>query len=228
MPLSVDMIGVFDSGRGGLAALGEIRRALPHADVVYLADRKNAPYGTKSRGELIRLVSRDIERLMQIGAQKILIACCTASTVYPYLDEKYRRVSVPIINPTARLAARKSGGCVTVFATRATVASGAFSEELHSFVPSLSVKEIEAQGLVSLVESHARETAVSAEVKRLIGLMPDGCDTVVLGCTHFSFAKKIFSGLLGKEISVIDSAAVGAGVIIKKTPNLGNGRIIYS
>ena len=84
------MIGIFDSGVGGLNAFYEVRRGLPYADIAYLADRANAPYGTKPKDELISLVKNDIKRLRELGCRLILIACCTASTVYPELsdDEK--------------------------------------------------------------------------------------------------------------------------------------------
>ena len=71
------MIGIFDSGRGGIASLTVVKKLLPRVDIAYLADRKNAPYGTKSERELKLLVRRDIARLRELGAEKILIACCT-------------------------------------------------------------------------------------------------------------------------------------------------------
>ena len=82
------MIGVFDSGVGGYCAFRELRRLLPREDMVYLADRKNAPYGTKSEDEIIAFTKANIKRLREIGARKILIACCTASSVYNSLDEE--------------------------------------------------------------------------------------------------------------------------------------------
>ena len=74
------MLGVFDSGVGGLAALRELRRLLPFEDMIYLADKENAPYGTKTEDELVALVREDVKRLRELGAEKILMACCTAST----------------------------------------------------------------------------------------------------------------------------------------------------
>ena len=98
------MIGVFDSGVGGMTAFDELRRLLPCEDMVYLADRSNAPYGTKSERELVFLVREDIRRLRELGCEKILVACCTASTVVSLLSEAERRICTPIILPTARAA----------------------------------------------------------------------------------------------------------------------------
>ena len=222
------MIGVFDSGRGGLAAFREIRRAMPHADIAYLADRKNAPYGTKSRNELVRLVSEDIKRLSEIGAEKILIACCTASSVYDALPEQYRRISLPIIEPTAMAALGATRGSITVFATEATVRSSAFSRAIARLCPICSVCELAAQRLVRLIEYGAPRDAVFAEVSELVSKMPDSTDTVVLGCTHFSFAREEFSRLLGDGVQIIDSASVGARCIIEKESDVGFGRCLYT
>ena len=78
------MIGVFDSGNGGLITVEKIRELSADADICFLADRENAPYGTKSKNEIISLSKRNIKRLRDAGADKILIACCTASAVYPF------------------------------------------------------------------------------------------------------------------------------------------------
>ena len=95
------MIGIFDSGVGGFNALFEIRRRLPFADIAYFADEKNAPYGTKSEDQLLKLVKKDAEILKGIGASEILIACCTASTVFERLNEEEKRNLTPIIAPAA-------------------------------------------------------------------------------------------------------------------------------
>ena len=118
------MIGIFDSGVGGLSAYRELRLLLPRCDIIYLADRRNAPYGTKTKDELIKLVKHDILQLKNMGAEKILVACCTASTVVPHLDFEERRCVLPIIFPAARVAARLAR--VTVIATEHTARSSAF------------------------------------------------------------------------------------------------------
>ena len=222
------MIGVFDSGRGGLAAACSIRRTMPFADIVYLADRENAPYGTKSREQLVFLVCEDIRRLLEIGAEKILIACCTASTVYDLLPERYKAVSVPIVQPTAKAAANLTKGSVSVFATEATVKSGAFEREIKNEVIDCAVKEIPAQNLVKLVEFGADTDKILKEVKKLCENLPSETDTVILGCTHFSFAREQFALCLGADVRIVDAAAVGANCIInKKIGASGNARCIY-
>ena len=98
------MIGIFDSGVGGLSALDEVRKIAPKADICFLADRNNAPYGTKTKEEVKKLAEANIEKLLSLGAEKILIACCTASTVYHELSDFHKSISVPIIEISAKRA----------------------------------------------------------------------------------------------------------------------------
>ena len=95
------MIGIFDSGVGGFSAYRTVRRMLPRENILYLADRKNAPYGTKSKDEILSFTKNNIKRLSAMGAERILIACCTASSVYDLLSEEEKEISLPIIRPAA-------------------------------------------------------------------------------------------------------------------------------
>lgn len=226
------MIGVFDSGVGGLCACKELRRLLPEANLAFLADRKNAPYGTKTKDALIRLVKKDICRLRDFGADRILIACCTASAIYNELDEESRRIAIPIIAPTARLLAkrgsRKSGEYrIAVIATDRTVKEKAFSKAIinafislenpsfaNNYLQRVNVFEIPAQRLVSLVESGNVDGALTEEgriyldrlTERLRRLSPDA---LVLGCTHFTHLIREFTPRMpGTEI--FSPALIGA------------------
>ena len=146
------MVGIFDSGKGGAAALGEFRRMRPLCDAAFLADTDNAPYGNKSHGELVRLVSDDIERLLELGVSRVLMACCTASTVYGDLSEKCRELSIPIINPSAKLACRLSAsGRIGVLSTERTMKSGCFVDAIRKNVASAKV--------ISAMRSHCDRPA---------------------------------------------------------------------
>ena len=226
------MIGVFDSGAGGLTALAELRKIQPSIDVCFLADRKNAPYGTKSRREIIRLVTRDVVRLREAGADKILMACCTASTVYPFLDKRLRECLYPIIMPTAKEAARTTeNGRIGVIATNATVKSGAFSEALSS-IGGLHVTEIPAQELVSVVEGEMKDGRITQAVQEKIArlLMPlrkEKIDTLILGYTHFPHLEKQIAGCL-PGVRLISPSREGAKEIIKSCLTAkGKGITVY-
>ena len=239
------MIGVFDSGVGGLVAYKELRRLLPRADVAYLADRKNAPYGTKKKDELTELVTKDIRRLKDLGASRILIACCTASAVYKELCEDIQRLATPIILPTAREIARlsedrKEPYRVTVIATEHTVSSRAFTLATEELVGKRNERclmtEIAAQKLVTLVEEGNADGSITPDAedyldglcKRIKSHSPEA---LILGCTHFSHLKSEFEERLF-GVKIISPAHLGARELyrlMKKNneDTAGSGRCLY-
>ncbi len=205
------MIGIFDSGVGGFASAMVLRNRLKTEDIIYLADRKNAPYGTKTKEELISLVSRDIMRLKSYGCRLCLIACCTASSIYTHLDKELKDISRPIIEPTAKIAAE--GKRIAVIATEHTISSRAFGQKIAHFSKS-RVTEICAQELVSLVESGERDGKLSPNgletvIKVSEKIKTASPDTLVLGCTHFSHLERSLSALL-PDVRIISSAKEGA------------------
>lgn len=224
------MIGVFDSGAGGLFALAELRRLSPTADIAYFADRKNAPYGTKSQEQLISLVMEDIERLVLAGCDKVLMACCTASTVHSLLPEEYRAVAVPIISPAAREAALLSrNGRIGVLSTEATKRSGAFTEQIKKHSAGVQVMCLAAPELVSLAESGERdgmlsEGGVIAIEKSVSGFLHSGIDTLILGCTHFAYFENKIKDIL--RVEAVNSARVGAK-LMQKYASEGDGVTVY-
>lgn len=211
------MVGIFDSGSGGELALRELLRLCPEAEVSFYADRENAPYGTKSEGELIRLVKRDIDILKARGAERILMACCTASTVYGLLPDEYKNVAIPIINPTAAEAVYASASKrILVISTEATAGSGAFEREIHCFCPRAKVCTLGCGELVSLVEAGACDGIVGQEERKLIKkiispVLDCGADTVILGCTHFAALEEEIRNITGMK--TVNSARVGAALL---------------
>ena len=223
------MIGIFDSGVGGFCAFREVRRLLPREDIIYLADRKNAPYGTKTKDEIVALTKADIQRLFSYGARKILIACCTASSVYEELDGWEREISLPIIRPAAEMAA--SGKKIAVIATERTVASGIFSREIADFGNG-SVVEFPTQRLVALVEGGCRDGRVNDECENVLSEIAKKvksveADTLILGCTHFSHLEgELFSRC---KVRTVSPAREGARALVKmiKTDRHESGRNVY-
>ena len=211
------MIGIFDSGVGGFCAYREVRRLLPREDIVYLADRKNAPYGTKTKDEIISFTKKSIERLKNLGAEKILIACCTASTVFSSLSEDERNISLPIIMPAVKLAAQ--GKRVAVIATEHTVKSREFSHEIIKIQPRSMVFEYAEQNLVALVEAGNHDGHISEECKNLLTkiknrISEQNVDRLILGCTHFSHLEEEFKKLL-PDIKIISPAKEGARELVR-------------
>jgi glutamate racemase len=227
------MVGIFDSGKGGEAALSSFRKMRPTCDVAFLADTDNAPYGNKSEDELISLVCNDIERLVVLGASVVLMACCTASTVFCRLPEKFRRISIPIIDPSAKMACRVSkNGRIGVLSTERTMKSGCFAREIKRLRQGSEVISVAAPELVTLAERRAFEKDLSADEEKLIdnalsSLIGTGIDTVVLGCTHFSYFEEYIGRKLG--VRTVNCAVIGATELLKSKESflLGRGLTVY-
>ena len=225
------MIGIFDSGVGGLTALYELRRLCPEVDICYLADSANAPYGEKDEGTLIRLVKDDIARLVQYGADSILIACCTACTVYGLIGEENMRISQPIIEPAAEAAASNTrSGRIGVISTAATAKSGVFVKKIKDILPGAEVISLAAGELVTLVERGARDGALESSQRRVIEkaltpLFGSGIDTLVLGCTHFTHVKGESENILG--VATVSPSIEGARVMAERISRTGEGKTIF-
>ena len=220
------MIGVLDSGVGGENTVRELF-GIASADVVLMKDTKNAPYGTKGADELAKITNDNIEHLLSLGAERVLIACCTASTVWDMLGERAREYSIPIIRPTAEAArAATHTGRIAAVATAGTVARRAFSRAL----PGLSVTELAAGELVGAVEGGMRDGSVGEEDEKFLRRVLDplshaGADTLILGCTHFpSLGESI--GRIVREYgirNIISSARCGAEALVREYPHHGGG-----
>lgn len=243
------MIGIFDSGVGGFNSYYEIRKTLPLSDIIYLADRANAPYGTKSEEELIQLVKNDIRLLKILGASRILIACCTASTVYQELDSEEKALSIPIVALTAKEATARQENekspnphtkpdskKIAVIATEHTARSSAFSKAIKELDSGTVVDEFPEQRLVRLVENGLRDNNLTTEGKKHIFTIAERIkageyNTLVLGCTHFSHLEKSFRNLLPK-VKILNPALIGAremvNILKEENSVLENGKCIFT
>lgn len=206
-------VGVFDSGVGGLSVLREIRQALPNESLLYVADSGHVPYGDKSP-EQIRERSRTIARfLIGQGAKALVVACNTATAAaVADLRELY---DLPIIGmePAVKPAARATrSGVVGVLATTGTLQSARFAALLDRFAGSVRVVTQPCPGLVEYIEQGELE---SARVRELLQrytqpLLAAGCDTLILGCTHYPFVRPVLQSLLPAQITLIDTGAAVA------------------
>ncbi|MBO5907954.1 MAG: glutamate racemase [Clostridia bacterium] len=226
------MIGIFDSGVGGLASYNEARRLLPSEDIIYLADSKNAPYGTKDKETIIKLVKSNIKMLKERGSKKILIACCTASSIYSSLSREEQKIAVPIIIP-AVYEALSSGSRITTVSTSYTASSHAFKEAAAALCKSAEVTEIAAQILVELVECGARDGGLlpreSAILDGICAKIRDTSpDSLILGCTHFSHLEGEFALRL-PTVKIVNAALIGARVLVSSITDSAHesGKTIY-
>ena len=219
-----------DSGVGGISVLNAARRLLPFENYIYLSDSRNAPYGKRSETEILKVVLDNAERLLLYGCKAIIIACNTATAVaVSNLRQIYPTVPIVGLEPAVRPAlayARENGGDVLVLSTALTARSERlrrlclrYCEELggHFVEPSSSepnssgvtrLYSVPIQETVGFVERGTTDSVEHSEYLKKCFLPYSGCrfSAVVLGCTHFPFAKESISAALGYSVSFFDGA----------------------
>ncbi len=218
------MIGVFDSGFGGLAVLREFLKLLPQYDYLYLGDNARIPYGTRSDRVVIRFTRQAVDYLFGQGCQLIILACHTASAKalrtiqQTYLLERYpgRRVLgvlIPTVEEAVALSPRKRIG---VIATEGTVTSRSFEIELNKLDPEVQVFQQACPLLVPLIEEGEQDwEGTTMILKRyLASIQQADVDTLILGCTHYSILKDKVAALIGNGTRLICSGQVTAAKLV--------------
>ena len=201
-------IGIFDSGVGGVTIYEEIHRLLPHENIIYLADSKNAPYGEKSKEEIIAISVKNTEFLLSHDCKLIVVACNTASTnAVKFLRENY---NIPFIRvqPAIKPAALKSKTKVVgILATKSTLNSELLFETSQRFAQGVDVVEKVGEGLVSLIESGDMHSAEMTDLlnKHIQPMLEKNIDHLVLGCTHYPFLTDQIKEIVGDKVGIIDS-----------------------
>ena len=203
-------IGVFDSGLGGLTAVKELQKVLPHEDIVYFGDTGRVPYGSRSRETIIRYARQDMVFLKTKGVKMIVAACGTVSSVAEGLGDDLGIPFTGVLLPSAASAVRATkSGRVGVIATTATIRSGSYRRELSQIRPGIEVFEKDCPLFVPLVENGF--ISDSNQVTRLVAeqylapLRGKKIDTLILGCTHYPIIRSIISETMGKAVTLIDS-----------------------
>lgn len=207
-------VGVFDSGVGGLSVLREIRALLPRESLLYVADSGHVPYGEKS-ADFIRERSHHIaEFLLGQGAKALVLACNTA-TVAAVADLRERYPELPIVGmePAVKPAAAATrSGVVGVLATTGTLKSAKFAALLDRFAGDVRVITQPCPGLVERIEAGDLQGPQTRELlmEYVEPLLAEGCDTLILGCTHYPFLRPLLHQLVPDSVSLIDTGAAVA------------------
>ena len=205
------MIGVFDSGIGGLSAVHALMQRLPEYDIVYFGDTARSPYGTKSPQTVTAYALEGIEFLLNQDAGVILVACSTASSVA--IEQIKLRSRVPVvesITPAAVMAVESSTNLrIGVIGTLTAVGSGEYKKKLHALGANIRVVSAACPLLVPLVEERwLKKPETNRIVKKYLHpLKVRQIDTLILGCTHYSLLKKTIQRKIGRRVNIIDSAA---------------------
>lgn len=200
-------IGLFDSGIGGTSIWKEINNLLPNEDTIYLADSKNAPYGQKSKEEIIALSSKNTEYLLNKNAKLIVVACNTATT--NAIKELRAKYDVPFIGiePAIKPAALHSETQkIGILATKGTLNSELFYKSVEKFQDIKIIEQI-GFGLVDLIENGKIK---SDEIKKLLTeyltpMIEADIDYLVLGCSHYPYLIPEIKKILPSKIHIIDS-----------------------
>ncbi len=203
-----DPIAVFDSGMGGITVLRKLHRIMPEENYIYFGDSANAPYGTKTTQEIKNLTVENIERLMERGAKAVVIACNTAtSAAAAYLREKHPGFPIIGLEPAIKPAALSMEyPKVLVLATPLTLREEKFLRLMARFSEDADFILLPAPELVRYIESGELDTPEEIEyLENLLAPYSDNTvDAVVLGCTHFPFARRNIQRILGDEVLVFD------------------------
>lgn len=207
------MIGIFDSGLGGLSALKEVRRLLPHEDIVYFGDTGRVPYGTRSKETIIKYCLQDLSFLRSHNVDAILVACGTASSnALDTLRESAPDIPiVGVIDSGARAAAHATKNkIVGIAGTPSTVGSGAFEKKLREIDGEIKSVSAPCPLFVPLVENgfvgDDDEITLLAAKTHLASIIESGADTLILGCTHYP----IIAGAISKVLVDVTLINVGA------------------
>lgn len=201
-------IGFFDSGVGGTSIWKEVISLLPGENTIYLADSANAPYGEKSREEIIALSIKNTEKLLELNCKLIVVACNTATTN----AISQLRASYPIsfigIEPAIKPAALSSQTKVIgILATRGTLSSQLFYKTSELYAREIKIIEVEGKGLVKLIEEGKyRSKEIRELLQQLLAPMLEArIDYLVLGCSHYPYLLPVLKSILPPGVSIIDS-----------------------
>ena len=227
------MIGVFDSGLGGLSVAAAVARALPQADLLYFADTAHLPYGNKSDAHICERVAAIGRHLAERGCDTLLVACNTATAAaVASLRRQHPEIAVVGVEPGVKPAAASSrSGRIAVLATESTAKSQRLAQLIDSHAAHVEVHIVACPGWATRVETlHALDPdhEFAAEVAaKVLPLLAAGVDRLVLGCTHYSFLRPLLDPLLGDGDQLVDVAEAVARQLVRLSGERqsGSGRL---
>ncbi|GMU25788.1 MAG: glutamate racemase [Candidatus Uhrbacteria bacterium] len=203
------MLGIFDSGIGGLTVVKELLKRHSGASFVYLGDTARTPYGNKSPDTIIEYALEDAAFLVTKGATVIVIACNTASSyAADVLRATYPDIPVfDVIQPAVDAAAAMPEQCIGIIGTKATIASGVYETRLRAANPDLRAVSAACPLFVPLVEEGWTDRPETETIARvyLAPLLEKSIESLILGCTHYPLLFKVIRKVVGDGVSILDS-----------------------
>ncbi|WP_262693976.1 glutamate racemase [Kordiimonas aquimaris] len=228
------MIGVFDSGSGGLTILNALKKQLPNQKFLYLGDHGHAPYGHRSNEQIVALTRLGVDHLMHEGCSLVILACNTAAAIAlrtlqqewlptEHPEKRVLGVLVPMVEAITNVPwAQQSPAShpednkqnkqrVLLFATSKTIESGAYVEEIAKRAPHVELVQKACPGLVDAIEGGAGTAPLQGLINGYISeLDMYGIETAVLGCTHFPLVEKLFKAALPDTVKLYSQADIVA------------------
>ncbi len=221
------MLGIFDSGVGGLSVVRELLRRKPNASFLYLGDTARTPYGNKSQETICRYAEEDAKFLIGRGATAIVVACNTVSSVamdhlrQTFPDRKFFDVITPAVQGLMK-SQKRPLRTVAVIGTRATIRSGVYEKMIKDLDPTKHVLSVACPLFVPLVEE---QWGVRPETKRIARtylqpLRQKQVDALILGCTHYPFLMDAIRSSLQRRVKIIDSPSCVLDDLLSTSPEM--------
>lgn len=216
------MIGIFDSGIGGLSYAKQLHRVLPEYDTVYLGDQLRVPYGGRSQDAIQQFSEECVSKLWRLGAKLVVIACNTASAeALRYLQQKYPEKKILGILIPGVESALEIQGSIGVVATQGTILSHAYKKEVFKRDSGRKVFEITSPLLVPFIEERMEKSPECRKICKnyLRPLKDAGIRSLILGCTHYPHMQEVFKKIMGPQVYIIDSGKVAAEKLVEYLEN---------
>lgn len=200
-------IGIFDSGIGGLSVVREIIRLLPKESIIYLADKTNFPYGSKTEDEIKHIAKKNVDWLLSRGAKMIVVACNTATVnAISYLRKKFPTISFVGIEPAVKPASLLAKKGIIILSSPKATKSKQLISLIKKYAKNIKVFNLGSLDLVKAVEENAENHKIKKILKKaLTNKILSQTDVIVLGCTHFPLIKEQIQNYVGKGIILVDS-----------------------
>lgn len=220
------MIGVFDSGVGGLTVVKEIFKYLPNYQIIYFGDTARLPYGTKGADFVKKYSAKITDWLLKKGAKIIIIACHTSSAwAAEFLKNKFKGILIfEMIGPAAK---EISGKNIGIIGTPGTIRSGSWENKLLELNPELKIYSKPCSLFVPLVEEGWVKSKITKEIAAIYlkELKKKKIDTLILACTHYPLLKNAIQKIMGNNIKVVnpaESLAKELKLFLKNNPQIAS------
>ncbi len=205
------MIGIFDSGVGGLTVVREFFKKIPEYKIIYFGDTARVPYGTKSKETVISYSLQNTQFLIKNKASIIVVACNTASALaLENLQKKFEVPIIGVIEPAVKKAVQVTSlGRIGVIGTRSTISSNIYYRIIKQTNSDVKIYSQACPLLVSLVEENWIKVGETKRIlKKYLKPFKDyNIDTLILGCTHYPLLSDMISNIMGKHVYIVDPAS---------------------